>query len=392
MPSAGEIPKDVLHKSQKQQPQNQSLAEIFNISLKNLKVNHFQMPKPPQELIDLHLEARSIPKYLIPRINFYSDLSLEFFKPSVRNDYKTFSENLAEIYRDSVKCIALAEQYCKIKKRSYLKSITADERYFQTKSISRKIEILGDHSPLIEKNDNTIKIFYVGLFHSLKKIHREYFEAIKIKPELSPPQKNNITEIDEEKIYHTILNEKSIEDEVFRNNFLKNILLLQIPTGHLHRIINPIPGIPSDPASRSSRAKIGGIEASKDKIEIIKTIYDYIKKNKPENFLSAKEFEEFNKEEINRKLGYKFKSLTKFCEIHIHDFMKIIDNYKERNPSTKYGRTLDPTNFQRYFTNWLKDHEELKAEMVFHIYSAEEKKLLKSINPTKNQGYENDSH
>lgn len=324
----------------------------------------------PETITDLCQKKRLVPKYMLKRIDFYSDLSLEFYKPAIRSAGKTFSENLAEIYRDSVKCIILAENYCKTKKRSYLKSITKDERFFQTKSIARKIEILGDYTPLIENRDNPVKEFYLLLFYQLKKIHSEYSEVIKTKPGLLPIKENNITESDEEKIYYTILNEKSLEDEDFRNGFLNSILLLQIPTGHLHRIVNPIPGIPSLPDTRFNRARKGAEKSNKDRDEIIKIFINHIRKNKPEKFISAKELKEFNKREENKKLVYKFKTISKFCEAHFDEFVKIIDSYKENNPTSAYANKIDPINFKNILSSWKKTSQALKAEIDFHVYSA----------------------
>lgn len=334
--------------------------------------------KKLEEPTDLKKRQRLVPKYLLPRMNFYADLSLEILKPSNRNNDNTLSHNLAEIYRDSVKCIILAERYCQKKHPSLLKKITEKNEIFETYWFSKKLKIIENNPLKRHEAKNLIQVFYVELFYALKRIHEEYSTLKESRQFYIPIQDSNYVESDEEKIYQTIINEESIKDDVFRNTFLKNILLLQIPADNLRRIINPIPGIPSDPAVRSKRAQQGGVEANKDKYLIIEKIINHLKEKRPHTFLSKKDRESWSSnEKTKHDLDYKFESLSKFYAVHIGQLMEIIDIYKDENKSKKHGKTLSSINFPRYFLRWRNDSLDLRAEMIFHIYSADEKKVLK---------------
>lgn len=316
--------------------------------------------------LDLKPKEKIIPHYLTPRMSFYSHLPDE----PIKSEYSvfiinkkiqeksqiSFSENLAEIFRNSVKTIISAEEFCKKKRRTLLAQIVPDQKILEEKNFSNKIKILKGADFLSHLATEPIQNMYIHVFESLREIYKLFGEFAKDSPNLYPIPNKNIKESEEEILYQTILNEDSIKNDYFRNEILNKVLLLQIPAENLRKMIDPKPGIPSDPALRSKRAKLGAEKSNAGQDVLIKMITDYLKNNRPKEITSIK--------------SKKIKSLSTLCKEHDTEFIKIIEDYKKSNPHTKHGKTLNPYNFQRNFSGWIENSEDLKAEVDFHLSSA----------------------
>lgn len=300
----------------------------------------------------------STPTYLKPRIIFYPHLESEHIK---HNDEliiihekiedkknKTFSELLANIFRESIKCINQTEEFCKNKKIRSFKSIFPDEAILNKIKFSDKLKFLGNEYLLIFEAKEPIQKLYITLFELLREIYKLYSEIICENEYLYRPPNNNFKESQEEIIYQTILNEESIKNDFFRNEFLKLILLLQTPCDHLKRMINPIPGVPSDPTLRSRRAKLGGEAANNGKNEIIELVITFLSENRP----SESKY---------------FSSRSKLYESHEEKFQELIINHKEKNQKSKYVKEIKIENLPELFSKWCNSSEELKNEISFHV-------------------------
>ena len=315
--------------------------------------------------LNLKPKERLIPHYLTPRMSFYSHLSDEDIKPQdtvfILNEkiesksLATLSLNLAEIFRNSIKTIISAEEYCKKKHPTILYRISPDRKLLEEKNFSEKIKIIKNQSFLIHEATETIQHLYIHVFDSLREIYKIFGEAIKEQPDLYPLPNKNIKETEEEIIYQTISNEASIKNDYFRNEILNRVLLLQIPSENLRKMSNPTPGVPSDPTVRSKRSQSGGEKANSDQAIIINTIIDYLKKYR----INSTEKED----------AKKIKKISDLCRKHEEEFTKIIEDYKKSNPDTKHGKTLNEYNVQKNIYKWIKKSDELKSEVNLHLHS-----------------------
>lgn len=316
--------------------------------------------------LDLKPKERIIPHYLTPRMSFYSHLPDEPIKSEdsvfiinkkiQEKSQITFSENLAEIFRNSIKTIISVEEFCEQNQQSLLSKIVPDQKILEEKNFSNKINILKDGDLLHFLAIDPMQKMYIHVFESLREIYKLFGEIAKDSPNLYPIPNKNKKESEEEILYQTILNEDSIKNDYFRNEILNKVLLLQIPVENLRKMTDPKPRTLPDPALRSEIAKLGAEKSNAGQDVLIKMITDYLKNNRP-------------KENASIKIK-KIKTLSALCKEHDNEFMKIIEDYKKSYPDTKHGKTLMPYNFQRNFSGWIKNSEELKAEVYFHLSSA----------------------
>lgn len=315
--------------------------------------------------LNLSPKERLLPHYLTQRMSFYAHLSDEAIKSQdtvfilkekiQSKNQATFSKNLAEIFRNSIKTIILAEEYCDKKRLTLLYRISPNINLIKEKNFSEKIKILKSNCFLIHEAIHPIQHIYIHVFEFLREIYKIFGEAIKEQPNLYPSPNKNINESEEDILYQTILNEESIKNDYFRNEILNRILLLQIPAENLRKMTDPTPGVPSDPILRSKRSKLGGEKSNADQALLINTVIEYLKKYRIKNSNKENTKKSKNKSALYRK--------------HENEFIKIIENYKKSNPNTKHGKTLDENNFQRYFSNWIKKSEKLKSEVDLHLHS-----------------------
>lgn len=312
-----------------------------------------------------------VPKSLQPRMRVYSRILTEPIKSEdtflilkEKNQEKseiTLSENLAEIFLYSLQSIYLAEAFCAKKHPKLIKSLVPHQEIIGYIYFSDKIKILNNGHLLTHLAECPIQNFYALLFGSLKEIFEQYEVILEESPNLYKPPRNNYREITEEKIYQTIIDEDSLKNDYFRNNFLTKILLLQIPADNLRKMCDMTPSPHSDLITRQIRASAGGRVANFGEQLLLEKTIEYLQKNRP-----SKE---------------KFKSKSAFNKMHYDNFASILEDYQkitQENSTIKFGRNLLASNFLRKILFWSKNSEQFIAELSFHIYSDKEKEKIKN--------------
>ena len=336
-------------------------------------MNKNQGTKKSKEILPKDRERISVPKSLQPRMNLYAPLETDSIKSTDSvsiikekiNDKKEdgFLKNLAEIFRESVCCILVAEKYCEENYPNLLRKITTKHQILSVSSFEYKIGILGDDEFILYESIHPIQKFYITLFDSLREIFKEYKIFIDANRYLYRVPKHNYRESTEEKIYQTKLNEESLKNDYFRDVILKEVMLLQIPCNNLRIAIDSNNEILSNRVLRYTRINSNKKNKNIGQEILVDKILSFFEKNR------------------GRSENGKIRSISELYTFYLKELDEILKEYMNNNIDrldkvtgrrVNYGRQLTLEGLLRKFYYWMQYSDDFKMEISnYHIYKPE---------------------
>lgn len=297
----------------------------------------------------LQASSSSLMKSLI-----FDDTEVGYGFSATEKIIPNFSEKLAIIFKYGMFAIINTEKNELCKKHKLIEKILPYREIIGEKLISQKVELFGKFD--FKKNEaiHPIQNSYINVFNCMKEIIEEYKIFMQKNPEIS--DRSHTTPI-ETKIINSIYNEKTINNNEFRNRVLSRIISLQIKLDEINRMINPIPGVPADPLVRKNRAINAGLLSNHGEQILIEEFISYLINKRPEP-------------------NEKFKNISSLYSKHEKEFNSILENYheniinKKRSSNghlVKYGATLTSNGLLRKMREWSKTSTKLSEELIYHI-------------------------